>query len=148
MTPEEIEEDKKAMNREAVRRWREADPDRAREVARVSRQRWRAAHPAEDAARKAKERGAKHVEVVDPQEIFRRDKWTCHICGEHVEIGDVSLDHVIPLVLGGAHTAENLACAHRSCNFIKKDRPARPCGGCGEMVVAGAPRCSWCGLTP
>jgi 5-methylcytosine-specific restriction endonuclease McrA len=31
------------------------------------------------------------------------------------------LDHIIPLSAGGAHTLDNVACAHRSCNLEKGD---------------------------
>lgn len=33
-----------------------------------------------------------------------------------------SMDHVIPLAAGGAHTNGNLRIAHRLCNALKGDR--------------------------
>jgi 5-methylcytosine-specific restriction endonuclease McrA len=36
-----------------------------------------------------------------PLDIFVRDGWICHICGNNVGIEDASLDHVVPIALGG-----------------------------------------------
>jgi 5-methylcytosine-specific restriction endonuclease McrA len=139
-SPEDIEA-KKAKNREYQRRFRERHPGYGTEMMR----RWRASHPAEYAARKARQRGAEQVELVQPLEIFERDNWTCHICGGPVEMADASLDHIQPIARGGDHTAANLACSHRMCNFVKGDREPAPCASCGEQVMPGAARCRACG---
>lgn len=52
MTPEEIKERRKAQKREASRRWRKADPEKAREMNRESNRSWRRMNP--DAERKIK----------------------------------------------------------------------------------------------
>jgi 5-methylcytosine-specific restriction endonuclease McrA len=60
------------------------------------------------------------------REIFVRDGWVCHICGEAVDplvdrrrMDGATIDHIIPLVLGGADTPENVATAHNRCNRRK-----------------------------
>ena len=44
----------------------------------------------------------------------------CYLCGDGPRDGDPFVaDHVIPRVLGGPDTLDNLAPAHRSCNGRK-----------------------------
>lgn len=92
--------------------------------------RWRAMRRAAKSRRRAIERGAA-AERFDPFEIFERDRWRCHICGEKTpqrlrgtyEDRAPELDHIIPLAAGGTHTRNNVACACRRCNLLKSDRP-------------------------
>jgi 5-methylcytosine-specific restriction endonuclease McrA len=62
------------------------------------------------------------VEPVDPGIVFERDGWVCHICGDTVAPKDASLDHVVPLSLGGEHSYANVATSHLSCNVKKGNR--------------------------
>jgi hypothetical protein len=69
------------------------------------------------------------VETILPREVFERDGWACGICGGPVDAGllypdpmSASLDHVVPLIRGGTHTHDNLACAHLRCNLQKGER--------------------------
>lgn len=59
-------------------------------------------------------------------DVAARDGWDCHICGEPVDRGvhynddwSATLDHLIPVALGGMHTMGNVAIAHRWCNSIR-----------------------------
>lgn len=68
------------------------------------------------------------TEKIDPLAVFERDGWRCGICGKKVSRHlkcphprSVSLDHIIPLALGGSHTWDNVQCAHRACNGTKRD---------------------------
>jgi 5-methylcytosine-specific restriction endonuclease McrA len=68
-------------------------------------------------------------ERIDPLEVFARDDWTCHICRRPVDrtapprsSASPSIDHVVPLSRGGAHTLNNVRCAHYGCNSGKCDR--------------------------
>ena len=142
MTPEQAAEHQRVRRNEYQREWQKRHPGYSTDIMR----RWRASHPAEYAVRKAKERGATEIELVPPLEVFERDEWMCHICGGHVEIEDVSLDHIVPIALGGGHTWANLACSHRACNFAKGHREPNLCPSCGEVTMAGAKRCRWCGF--
>ena len=67
-------------------------------------------------------------ESFDPKDILIRDGYRCWICDRitdkdaHPESDFYpSVDHVVPLALGGSHTPENTRCAHRICNSIKRD---------------------------
>ena len=69
------------------------------------------------------------IDSVDPYAIFRRDKWTCYICGRNTpkrkrgtyEPSAPELEHIVPLSKGGAHNEHNLACSCRECNQSKSD---------------------------
>ena len=56
------------------------------------------------------------VEPFDVRVIYRRDRFLCHICGTDIQPSEVSLDHLIPVSLGGPHTYWNVSAAHRRCN--------------------------------
>lgn len=75
------------------------------------------------AARRARMMNAPKIEKIDRAAIIERDKRTCHLCGLYIaDPKQITLDHVIPLARGGAHTADNLRAAHWSCNSSKKDK--------------------------
>ncbi|WP_356948665.1 HNH endonuclease [Mycobacterium sp. TJFP1] len=70
-------------------------------------------------------------EPVDKMRVFERDGWKCGICGEAVDKdlawphrASASLDHVVPLSQGGAHTYSNTRCSHLSCNTQRGNRSA------------------------
>ena len=58
--------------------------------------------------------------------VFARDGWTCRLCGDPVDrlavVPDplaATLDHILPLALGGAHAYANVQTAHFICNSLK-----------------------------
>lgn len=67
-------------------------------------------------------------EVVSRSKVFKRDGYRCGICGGQTD-PDVkvphhnaaTLDHIIPVSLGGAHAYRNVQCAHFDCNWDKSD---------------------------
>lgn len=68
-------------------------------------------------------------EVVVYEEVFERDGWICQLCGDPIDREaewpdpySPSLDHVVPLARGGAHTYDNVQCTHLRCNLSKGDR--------------------------
>ncbi|WP_338121874.1 HNH endonuclease [Mycobacterium paragordonae] len=68
-------------------------------------------------------------ETVDARKVYARDKWRCGICNRKVDKRLVpphpmsaSLDHVVPMSLGGAHTYANTQCTHWICNTRKGTR--------------------------
>lgn len=85
-----------------------------------------------DAARKRRAlRQAARVEDVNSQEVFERGAWACGICAEPIPRVVLwphplspSLDHIVPLSLGGAHSYENTQPAHLACNMSKGARAA------------------------
>lgn len=62
-------------------------------------------------------------------EIYERDGWLCHLCGDPVDVdlhyleaGAATLDHVIPQSVARDDSPENLRLAHRSCNSLRGAR--------------------------
>jgi len=58
--------------------------------------------------------------------ILKRDRYTCQYCGTRE--GPMTVDHVVPRVLGGKDTWENLVCACVRCNNKKGDRTPEQAG--------------------
>lgn len=56
------------------------------------------------------------------KELFERDKWVCHYCGEKVSEENVTLDHLTPQQKGGRHTKDNLKTSCLACNSIKSGK--------------------------
>jgi hypothetical protein len=78
----------------------------------------------------AKKRRAKllnaEIEKFSAIEIYERDNWICGICKKPVDKNikhphpfSKSLDHIIPLYLGGSHSRDNVQLAHLRCNIKK-----------------------------
>lgn len=79
--------------------------------------------------RRLAQKKAPGSEPVNRFEVFDRDGWICSICEEPVdktlEYPDpmsASLDHDVPLALGGEHTYNNSRCTHLFCNLSKGAR--------------------------
>lgn len=73
---------------------------------------------------RAKAKGV-HVQPVNRLLVYKRDKYTCYLCGCKVvrskdyRPDQATLDHVIPLDKGGPHTYDNVkTCCHK-CNSEK-----------------------------
>jgi len=78
-------------------------------------------------------------ENVKRSEVYEKHNWTCGICGEEIDPTldpadpkSLTLDHIVPISRGGAHTYANVQPAHRACNVAKADRLP------GDPVVADA----------
>lgn len=80
---------------------------------------------------------------IDWRRVCTRDGLACYLCGYDTDVNDYtmapgsdgreafivgleypSLDHVIPLSKGGAHSMSNARLAHTYCNSIKSDQVA------------------------
>lgn len=123
-------------NREAwnerSRQWRAAHPEEERE-----RNRLRAlAHPEAGRERTARRRARirkARVERIDWRVLWARtDGNICRECGLEMSLDKAipahwrpSLDHMHPLVLGGAHSYDNVQLLHLRCNIAKGARPAQ-----------------------
>lgn len=66
---------------------------------------------------------------VSRYEIYKRDKFKCYICKVKVVLRtnnqdwkQATLDHVVPLNMGGHHAPYNLRCCCRRCNSQKGKR--------------------------
>lgn len=56
-------------------------------------------------------------------EIFRRDNSTCRYCGAKAPAVEITIDHVIPVTLGGSDEPSNLVTACADCNNGKTSVP-------------------------
>lgn len=54
--------------------------------------------------------------------VITRDGYVCGICTEDVDPGDVHLDHIKPVALGGPTEVANLRVTHSLCNMRKGAR--------------------------
>jgi hypothetical protein len=82
-----------------------------------------------DHRKRARRYGVKYQPGIKRTYIFERDSYKCHICKKMCRIGkawsnhplDPTIDHLIPMSLGGDHVVENLATACFSCNSVKSN---------------------------
>lgn len=72
-------------------------------------------------------------------DIFERDGWRCGICRKPVDASlqwpdpmSPSLDHVVPVACGGAHTRANVRLTHLTCNTARGMR-----GGNEQLALIG-----------
>lgn len=54
--------------------------------------------------------------------IFIRDQYRCQYCGERFSKSHLTLDHIVPVVQGGAKNWENIVSACKPCNQQKGGR--------------------------
>jgi len=97
------------------RRWCQANPEKAAAYAKQ----WAQEHPEKRAAtqqrRRARKLGAT-IAPFDESQVYERDGLQCVYCGS---TDDLTLDHIVPLAGGGAHSIDNLTVACQSCNGSK-----------------------------
>ena len=119
--------------------WAKANPEKKRagdaaylathrEESRAKAKAWAKVNPEKRAstaaARRARKASAPVVESVDRAGIWARDGGRCHSCGKKCDRENWHLDHLVPLSLGGEHSARNLAVAHPFCNISRGNRGA------------------------
>lgn len=76
-------------------------------------------------------------EPINSRAVYDRDGWICGICDGAVDPGlafpdlmSASLDHIVPMSLGGPHLWHNVQLAHLICNSRKGARlQPQPAGG-------------------
>ena len=54
--------------------------------------------------------------------LLKRDGNICFLCGELLD-GDISLEHLIPLSMGGKNTLSNMVLMHEKCNSLVGNKP-------------------------
>ncbi len=74
---------------------------------------------------KLKER---YVPPLNNPALFRRDSGLCLYCGETFSSGDLSRDHVTPVIQGGRDIWNNVVTACRRCNNHKAGRTPEQAG--------------------
>lgn len=107
--------------RDQRRYWRDRD-------ARLARAKdWRQRNPEKTRELHARRRAGVEKKRLDYTLIARRDGAVCYLCDRSVrpwvagqyEHDFQVMDHIVPLVLGGAHDYHNVAVACHRCNGIK-----------------------------
>lgn len=100
--------------------WHDANKDKDRAWIENNRDKIRA----RDQLRRAREKSSAPSERILPSEIYERDGWVCQLCHKKVNSRlkwpnpfSPSLDHIMPLAKGGAHSRENVHLAHLRCNI-------------------------------
>lgn len=105
--------------------------NRARDAEMPARKRYPASSEARDARRRLRkaQNTPLPAEVFTRSEIGDRDGWVCQLCGDPVDAElrwpdpeSQSLDHVVPISKGGAHSRDNCQIAHLRCNVAKNDQ--------------------------
>ena len=85
---------------------------------------------------------------ISLEKLIKRDNNTCHICGGKCNQKDYktidnnfivgkdypSIDHMIPVSKGGAHTWDNIKLSHHYCNTIKNNKMIYEEGN-GQLVI-------------
>ena len=91
------------------------------EQAKKAEKRYYLAHPERVQAKTARQSARRRGAIVQGEkfsliQIATRDSWKCHICTKKVTRKNWSMDHLIPISLGGIHALSNVSLAHRVCN--------------------------------
>jgi len=59
------------------------------------------------------------VEHVDKRKLWMQYQGICALCLKPVKFSRMTIDHIVPLSQGGAHSYENTQPAHSLCNHVK-----------------------------
>lgn len=51
--------------------------------------------------------------------IYNQADGYCQLCGERILFNQMTLDHIVPLSMGGVESVENLQCTCKACNRFK-----------------------------
>lgn len=80
--------------------------------------------------RRAARKAVRHMDF-SRLDILERDGWMCQLCNKRIDRRlkfphpkSASLDHIVPLSVGGADVPSNVQAAHWDCNVAKGNRPA------------------------
>lgn len=88
---------------------------------------WRLNNPEKRWGYEYERRARKNQTLIEKflvSEIYERDGWKCQLCGKKVDRKlkwpnplSKSLDHIVPLIMGGAHSKINVHLTHLQCNL-------------------------------
>ena len=96
--------------RQVINEWRQQNPEKCREYHRNGNRR-RESRLAEVS-----------YEPIDERLLWELNDRTCYLCGKYIEFGSHHVDHIVPLLKGGATAYENLAVTHPGCNLRKSHK--------------------------
>lgn len=125
--------------KDCVRASQRANPKKATRNREWERRQYADPQSAFVAARRLYLRGVAHerrarirgndIERFPHEDVFARDGYICQLCGgvidkslEYPHPASRSIDHIVPIARGGAHTFVNVQAAHLRCNLAKGAR--------------------------
>ena len=80
-------------------------------------------------ARKSHKRRTGQILTMSVNDLAKRDGSRCNVCRKKIDLSlsgnakwGPTIDHLIPVSLGGTNNSENLALAHRHCNVARSNR--------------------------
>jgi len=65
--------------------------------------------------------GRKKYSKEERKMVYEKAGGCCMLCGQRLLLGNMTLDHIIPLSMGGEDEIVNLQAAHRECNQFKSN---------------------------
>jgi len=66
--------------------------------------------------------------ALTPENLLKRDNYECQYCGEHLNRGTVTMDHIYPESRGGQRTWKNIVAACKTCNNKKDSKTPKEAG--------------------
>jgi len=67
--------------------------------------------------------GRGHIPRQLREEVYKRDGYCCQFCGEKLPPSQLTIDHLVPLALGGLDELTNYVTCCRPCNERKANQP-------------------------
>ena len=59
---------------------------------------------------------------LNRRNLYARDANRCQYCGQRFPTKELTIDHIVPRMIGGEHSWQNLVCACVKCNARKGGR--------------------------
>lgn len=91
------------------------ETDSATEIFKLNRK----IYPAHKQKKANSKKKRKIYPKIDRLAVYTKANGYCQLCGGAVTFNDMTLDHIVPLDLGGADDISNLQCACDACNKFK-----------------------------
>ena len=113
------------LNPDKTQRYWKTSYDRNKESIQAGCRRWEITHPVEVIMLQHRRRALLHsafIEDVRIDILYARDDGICKICNQPCGYQDATIDHVLPLSLGGEHSYMNTQLAHLICNCKKRNK--------------------------
>jgi 5-methylcytosine-specific restriction endonuclease McrA len=99
-----------------VRQWIKENPEKVRHYHRINYHR-----NIEKNRARSKARNTGKIHLKDWIELCKTQKYRCRLCKQVFSLGDLSIDHIIPISKGGSNDINNLQALCLPCNRKKRD---------------------------